>query len=102
MRLLGTELWAGESAIAQSKGTIYSQLAPWQFHYAEEQMNVKRTFRNVSRLTMRLLANQGVEPPTPLLSNFSKPATSNDKRYLDSFYLDQPEEWDDPYRFFRW
>jgi hypothetical protein len=23
-------------------------------------------------------------------------------RWLEGFYLDAPEEWDDPYRFFRW
>ena len=23
-------------------------------------------------------------------------------RWLDGFYLDVPQEWDDPYRFFRW
>ena len=23
-------------------------------------------------------------------------------RWLNGFYLDQPEEWDDPYRFFGW
>ena len=23
-------------------------------------------------------------------------------RWLDGLYLDQPQEWDDPYRFFRW
>ena len=25
-----------------------------------------------------------------------------DKRWLNGLYLDQPEEMDDPYRFFRW
>jgi hypothetical protein len=25
-----------------------------------------------------------------------------ERRWLDGFYLDVPEEWDDPYRFFRW
>jgi hypothetical protein len=25
-----------------------------------------------------------------------------EKRWLDGLYLDPPEEWDDPYRFFRW
>jgi hypothetical protein len=24
------------------------------------------------------------------------------KRWLEGFYLDVPEAWDDPYRFFRW
>jgi len=25
-----------------------------------------------------------------------------DQRWLRGLYLDVPEEWDDPYRFFRW
>jgi hypothetical protein len=29
------------------------------------------------------------------------PAKS-EKRWLTGLYLEQPEEWDDPYRFFRW
>jgi len=89
-------------ALAQSGNVVFSQLAPWQFQYAAGEMNVKRTFRNLSRLTMQLLANAGIEPPTPLLANFMTPAADSQKRYLTSFYLDQPEEWDDPYRFFRW
>jgi hypothetical protein len=24
------------------------------------------------------------------------------RRWESGFYLDRPEEWDDPYRFFRW
>jgi hypothetical protein len=27
---------------------------------------------------------------------------STDGRWSQGLYLDQPEEWDDPYRFFRW
>jgi hypothetical protein len=29
-------------------------------------------------------------------------ASRSEKRWLDGLYLDVPEEWDDPYRFFRW
>jgi len=29
-------------------------------------------------------------------------APSKEGRFLEGLYLDQPEEWDDPYRFFRW
>jgi hypothetical protein len=25
-----------------------------------------------------------------------------EKRWLDGLFLDTPEEWDNPYRFFRW
>ena len=52
----------------------------------------------------RLLANMGVAGSTPILARFSHPvnAAHPEKRWLDGLYLDQPEEWDDPYRFFRW
>ena len=34
----------------------------------------------------------------------SKPLdpAAKETRWLDGFYLDTPEEWDDPYRHFRW
>ena len=65
-------------------------------------MNVKRTFRGVARMTARLAANMGASMQTPLLANIAKPAAADETRWLKSFYLDEPEEWDDPYRFFRW
>lgn len=92
----------GDGVLAATHDAVFSQLAPWQFPYKPGEMNVKRTFRKVAVLTMRLLGNQGVNPPTPLLSHFSTPLHDNEKRWLDGFYLDTPEEWDDPYRFFRW
>jgi hypothetical protein len=27
---------------------------------------------------------------------------ADERLWLDGLYLDIPEEWDDPYRFFRW
>ena len=65
-------------------------------------MNVKRTFRCVARLSARLLANLGAAGHTPLLARFGSPAGGGEQRWLDGLYLDKPEEWDDPYRFFRW
>jgi hypothetical protein len=55
----------------------------------------------------RLLGNLGVQSQTPLLERFPKPVKLTDgqspeKRWLSGFYLDTPEEWDDPYRFFGW
>jgi hypothetical protein len=46
----------------------------------------------------------GVAASTPLLDRFREPATSSvaDRRWLNGLYLDVPEEWDDPYRFFHW
>ena len=29
-------------------------------------------------------------------------AAKTERRWLDGLYFDMPEEWDDPYRFFRW
>jgi hypothetical protein len=82
---------------------VFCQMAPWQFQYKIPQ-NSKRTFRRASCLVSRLLGNMGVSAATPLLSRFNSPVSAKDKtgRWLQGLYLDQPEEWDDPYRFFRW
>ena len=55
-------------------------------------------------MTTRLLANLGVAAAAPVLARFNTPedTAKSEKRWLDGFSLDQPEEWDDPYRFFRW
>jgi hypothetical protein len=92
----------GVLAAAANGSIVFSQMVPWQFAYTGEQMNLKRTFRRVAVLTARLLANLGAPSETPLLDNFSHPAAASSERWLKSFYLDKPEEWDDPYRFFRW
>ena len=33
---------------------------------------------------------------------FTLAAAPPEQRWRVGLYLDQPEEWDDPYRFFRW
>jgi beta-galactosidase len=95
----------GDGVLAQSKDAniIICQLAPWQFDY-HNNYGLKRTYRRTSFLVNRLLAGQGVSGSTPILTRFSSPvaAAKPEKRWLDGLYLDQPEEWDDPYRFFRW
>ena len=94
----------GNGVLARAEGAnvVFSQLAPWQFDYSGEKMNVKRTFRRVACLSARLLANMGAARGTPLVARFADPAGAGEKRWLDGLYLDVPEEWDDPYRFFRW
>jgi hypothetical protein len=72
--------------LAVEGNTVHMQLAPWHFDYSGGKMNQKRTFRNFARMTARLLGNLGIEIRTP----------------WGRLYMDQPEEWDDPYRFFRW
>ncbi|MEK7404338.1 MAG: hypothetical protein AAB225_04450, partial [Acidobacteriota bacterium] len=92
----------GVLARAEDANVVFCQLVPWQLDYSGEKMNVKRTFRRISCLTARLLANMGAAGQTPVLSRFASPVGQNEKRWLEGLYLDVPEEWDDPYRFFRW
>jgi beta-galactosidase/beta-glucuronidase len=93
----------GDGVLAVADSAVFCQLAPWQFDYAR-QFNVKRTYRRTSFLVTRVLAGMGAAGTTPILARFSSPVDTakGEKRWLDGPYLDQPEEMDDPYRFFRW
>ena len=90
-------------AQAENGRIVFDQLAPWQFD-AKQPMNVKRTFRRAAFLFSRLLGNMGAGASTPVLSRFRSPvdAARGEQRCLEGLYLDTPEEWDDPYRFFGW
>lgn len=92
----------GVLARAQDANLVLCQMAPWQFEGS--QSHLRRTHRRCSFLVTRLLANAGVAGATPLLERFRQPldAAKAEQRWLAGLYLDQPEEWDDPYRFFRW
>ena len=46
--------------------------------------------------------NRGAVTSPYGLPRFGNPVRAGEQRYLSGLYLDQPEEWDDPYRFFRW
>jgi hypothetical protein len=93
----------GVLAKADNVNVVFCQLVPWQFD-SKKQMNLKRTFRRAASLVTRLAANMGAAGSTPLLARFRDPVelSRSEKRWLDGLYLDAPEEWDDPYRFFRW
>ncbi len=92
----------GVLAMATNANVVFCQLAPWQFDFTNN-FGLKRTFRRSAFLVNRLLANLGVRVETPLLARWSTPVTpAGPGRWLEGFYLDQPDEWDDPYRFFRW
>ena len=97
--IIGNGVLAG----TENFNIVFCQLAPWQFDSKQPQ-NVKRTFRRTSYQLTRLLANMGAAGSTPIPERFGSPVdTSKDeKRWLEGLYLDVPEEWDDPYRFFRW
>lgn len=91
----------GVLAASEMNAVVFGQVAPWR--YAErDKMNVKRTFRRSSFAFSRLLGNLGAERRTPLLAHFKSAPGQSDRRWLSGLYLDEPEEWDDPYRFFRW
>jgi hypothetical protein len=93
----------GVLARAEFTNVVFCQLVPWHFD-PHKQANLKRTFRKAAGLVTRLAANLGAAGTTPLLSRFASgvnPAKT-EQRWLDSYYLDVPGEWDDPYRFFRW
>lgn len=94
----------GVLAVTGDAKLVFCQLVPWECDYSKEKHNVKQTFRRWSFLLSRILGNMGVESSTPLLERFSKPldAGTEEKRWLSGLYLDEPEEYDDPYRFFRW
>ncbi len=92
----------GVLAIGTNANLVFCQLAPWQFDYARN-YGLKRTFRRAAFLVTRLACNLGAHSETPLRTRWSAPVAKGEPgRWLNGFYLDQPEEWDDPYRFFRW
>jgi hypothetical protein len=91
----------GVLATVENTSVVFCQLVPWQFE-PKKSMNLKRTFRRVSHLVSRLAANLGATAATPILAPLGSPAKQDERRWLDGLYLDVPEEWDDPYRFFRW
>ncbi len=94
----------GVLAVAPDANVVFCQLVPWEFDYLKY-FNQKRTFRRASCLVTRVLGNMGVGEPVPLLERFSSPVgkgAAGEGRWLTGFYLDKPEEFDDPYRYFGW
>jgi beta-galactosidase len=98
-----TVIGNGVLAKAQDANVVFCQLAPYDFSDSE-QSNVRKTYRRASFLMTRLLANLGGAGSTPILERFHHPVeqAKTEARWRDGLYLDVPEEWDDPYRFFCW
>jgi hypothetical protein len=92
----------GVLATVANGNVVFCQLVPWQFDSSGERMNTKRTFRRVSCLLARLLGNLQASGDTQILKHITTPVAPDEKRWLAGLYLDTPQEWDDPYRFFRW
>lgn len=57
---------------------------------ADSKTRLQIWHNNLGTLWLADLAVQPIAPPT------------NEGRWSQGLYVDQPEEWDDPYRFFRW
>lgn len=95
----------GDGLLAETDddSVFLCQFLPWEFAQ-DKQANLKRTFRRASFALTRLLTNLGVESGSPIVDRLTNAMTPFDleKRWKRGLYLDQPEEWDDPYRFFRW
>jgi hypothetical protein len=98
-----TVIGNGVLATALDGNVVFCQLPPWSFDY-EKQYNLKRTFRRTAFLVTRVLGNMGCQSTTPLLERFSMPVAGDEAepRWLQGFYLDEPAEFDDPYRSFGW
>jgi hypothetical protein len=81
---------------------VFCQLSPWRFG-SSQQPNLRKTFRRSSYTVARILANMGVAASSPITARFHQPVeAASSKRWQHGLYVDQPQEWDDPYRFFRW
>ena len=92
----------GDGVLALAGNAVLCQIAPWQFDY-KKYYNQKRTFRRTGFLVTRVLGNMGCAAPTPLAERLAKPVAEGETpRWTEGFYLDQPEEFDDPYRSFGW
>jgi beta-galactosidase/beta-glucuronidase len=96
----------GDGVLAKTEdaNVLFYQLLPWQMDYSNGQHNVKQSFRRSAFLLNRLLGNMGISGSTKILARFNSPVMKEnpEKRWLDDLYMDEPEDWDDPYRFFRW
>jgi len=94
----------GDGVLAKVRGVnvVFCQIAPYDFSGSTE--NVRRTFRRTAFALNRLLANLGGTGSTSILHRFHQ-RVENDQteaRWREGLYLDTPQEWDDPYRFFCW
>jgi hypothetical protein len=95
----------GDGVLGQLPGlnVVFCQLPQWQFA-GSPQANLRRTHRRAAFLLNRILANLGVVADTPLLERLRTPLKeeAKERRWSEGLYADTPQEWDDPYRFFRW
>jgi hypothetical protein len=70
----------------------------------EECPRLRFTSRAAISWFLGAAAQRSMTTDTDFLERFRTPvsAAKVERRWLTGLYLDVPEEWDDPYRFFRW
>jgi hypothetical protein len=90
----------GILAVLDDGRTVICGLAPWQF--SSDKQSFKKTFNRSAFVLSRILGNMNVDLRTPLVDRFNGQVGKDEKRWLTGLYLDEPTDWDDPYRFFRW
>ena len=71
----------GDGVLAQHGNVVFCQLPPYSLaDSAQEQLNIRRTYRRLAFTLTRLLGNLGVRGDTPLLSHFSRPVGADGRR----------------------
>lgn len=81
---------------------VLVQFTPEQFDWKDKPY-LKLSKRRAVIILARILTNCGVRLSAPVAERLaSPPAQASEKRWLDSFYLDEPTSLDDPYRYERW
>ena len=84
------------------KHVVLAQFTPEQFDWKDKPY-LKLSKRRAVISLARILTNCGVRLPAPVAERLAAPpAQAGERRWLDSFYLDEPTSLDDPYRYERW
>jgi len=109
-----TAVGNGVLAKASEANILFCQLAPYEISSTAgpallsanqvQPNNIRKTYRRSSFLLTRLLSNLGGASATPILERFHRPVINKktEARWTHGLYVDLPDEWDDPYRFFCW
>jgi hypothetical protein len=95
------------SAVPHGEGAfVFCQVLPTDWDYADPyRVYLKRTHNRTAAMLSRLLANCGARSDVPTLNYLGRLVDPTDKatpRWIRSYYLDAPEQLDDPYRYNRW
>ena len=85
--------------VHERRATICLQAGPWDFDYVAKPY-LRTSYRRSVFAIAKLLANLGAEFYNPILEIVANPPQEN--AWLNSYYLQEPQAEDDPYRYYRW